>query len=365
MTMNKTIYIYTKHQHQGASSRYRSIQYFDFLRQQGYSVIHRYLFSDAYLGLKYARNRRYLLVAVGCYLRRLLDLLRDVRKGHVFIIEKELFPYLPLNLERLIQAVGVRYILDFDDAIWHNYDANRRKIIRLLLGNKLQKIVKTADAFIGGNDYLCDYARHAGAKQVVMIPTVIPQSKYHDDYVRLPKNDRLTLVWIGSPSTSRYLLELNDPLQKLSDEFDLNVKLIGFDEQLAGQLRFRHSVVRWQAETEVGEMATAHIGMMPLPDGPFEKGKCGFKLIQYMAVGLPVLASPVGVNVQIVQNGVNGFTCQTGEEWYSRIRQLLLDENLRRAMGERSRAIFVDKYSLESASLTYLATIEQVRAGIT
>lgn len=356
----KNIYIYTKHQGQGASSRYRSIQYFDFLEKQGFTVIHRYLFSDEYLALKYCRDRRYILVAVMCYLRRFLDLFADVRRGRVFVIEKELFPYLPVKFERWIQLMGVKIILDYDDAIWHNYDANKRKIIRVLLGNKLKKIIKTANYFIGGNVYLCDYAKRAGCKNIVTIPTVISQKKYSSDYLKLPRSDIFTLVWIGSPSTSPYLFELNKALKRVTDEFNVNVKLIGFDENLTGRLAFRHTIVPWHADTELKELATAHLGIMPLPDRPFEKGKCGFKLIQYMAMALPVLASPVGVNAQIVQNGINGFTCQSDEDWYQRIVQIMCNETMRAEMGESSRRIFVENYSLESASLTYLSTIEQV-----
>lgn len=360
----KTVYIYTKHQRQGASSRYRSIQYFDFLRKQGINVVHRFLFSDKYLLLKYNRNRRYLLVAVMCYVRRLKDLFYDVRKGHVFVIEKELFPYVPLLIERWIQRLGVKYILDFDDAIWHNYDANRRKIVRIVLGNKLKKTIKSSNYFIGGNAYLCDYARRADCENIVTIPTVISQNRYSVDYLRLPKSDVFTLVWVGSPSTSPYLFQLNDTLKKLTETYTVDVRLIGFDQKKASQLAFPHTITPWDAETEVRELATAHVGLMPLPDLPFEKGKCGFKLIQYMAVALPVLASPVGVNVQIVQNGINGFTCQSSDDWYQRTVELMQSESLRVEMGHASRKIFVEKYSLESTSITYLATIKKVMERI-
>ncbi len=359
----KTVYIYTKHQGQGASSRYRSIQYFDFLQQQGVTVVHRYLFSDEYLKLKYSKSRKHLFVAAVCYLKRFLNLISDVRKGRVFVVEKELFPYLPIKFEYLIKAVGAKYILDYDDAIWHNYDSHRRGIIRLLLGNKLKNIIHSSDYFIGGNDYLCEYARRAGAGHVVRIPTVIPQKKYHAACLDMPKSESFTLVWIGSPSTSPYLVELNDALGRLTREFNINVRLIGFDEKLSDSLSFRHTVVPWNADTEVAELASAHLGIMPLPDRPFEKGKCGFKLIQYMAVGLPVLASPVGVNVQIVENGVNGFTCQDSQDWYTRIRQIYLDAPLRIEMGKNSRQSFISKYSLEAASVIYLQTLEQVFAA--
>ncbi|MCW1874156.1 glycosyltransferase family 4 protein [Erwinia sp. INIA-01] len=361
--LKNAVYIYTKHQGQGASSRYRSIQYFDYLQQQGVTVVHRYLFSDEYLKLKYSKNRKHLLVAMTCYLKRFFNLVCDVRKGRVFIIEKELFPYLPVKFEYLIKAVGARYILDYDDAIWHNYDSHRRGLVRFLLGNKLKKIIRTSDFFIGGNDYLCDYADRAGARHVVTIPTVISQKKYHAAYLDMPKSEPFTLVWIGSPSTSPYLVELNDALSRITQEFDINVRLIGFDEKMSHRLAFRHTVVSWNADTEVSELATAHLGIMPLPDRPFEKGKCGFKLIQYMAVGLPILASPVGVNVQIVTNGVNGFTCRDSDDWYSRIRQIFLDETLRAEMGKNSRKNFIERYSLEAASIIYLQTIEQVCAG--
>ena len=354
------LYFYTKHQFKGASSRYRSLQYFSYLEKEGYEIVHRFLFSDNYLNLKYNKNRFFYFHAFLCIVKRFINLISDARRNNVFIIEKELFPYLPFCIEKVLRMIGVKYIVDYDDAIWHNYDSHRSSFIRYALGDKLKKVIYHSNFFIGGNDYLCNYAKYSNAKCIAQIPTVLSKARYDEVFIDSVKESVFTIVWIGSPSTSRYISGINSALNEISKVFAVNIKLIGFDEALSKSLVFPHTVVKWDSKTEITEMASSHLGIMPLPDTPFEKGKCGFKLIQYMAVGLPVIASPVGVNNEIVNDHVNGFKCSTNDQWYEKIKFLILNENLRVEMGKVNRQVFVEKYSLESVAPRYLKVIADV-----
>ena len=359
--LKKKIFFYTKHQQKGASSRYRSLQYFDLVSDNGYEIAHRYLFSDKYLVNKYKGNKiSYLFIALVNYVSRVFNLIVDIRPGNVFFIEKELFPYVPFALESILRFFKVKYIVDFDDAIWHNYDSSKNKWVRLFLANKLKGVIKGSDFFIGGNDYLCDYAHRCGAKNILNLPTVTSLKVYNESFIGVKKEDITTIVWIGSPSTSPYILMLNDVLTGLSEKYSVAVKLIGFDRSLSNSLTFNHSIVDWDPNTEVMEMAKSHIGIMPLPDKPFEKGKCGFKLIQYMAVGLPVLASPVGVNEKIVKSNINGYICDSNSDWYDRLEELILDNNKMQSMGAESRIIYVEKYSLEANAPLLLSVLNRV-----
>ena len=260
-------------------------------------------------------------------------------------IEKELWPWVPATLERALLG-RVPYALDFDDAIFHNYDLHRLAPVRRLWGRKIDRLMRRADLVTAGNDYLAERARQAGARRVEWLPTVVDLDRYPPPRPR--PTDRpgpCRIVWIGSPSTVHYLREVEAALGRLASRRAIELTVIGAQIELPGV------PLRCEGWTEAGEaaaIAAADIGIMPLPDSPWERGKCGYKLIQYMACGLPVVASPVGVNRRIVENGVNGFLADDAQAWIDRLEWLVDHGPERLAMGAQGRQQVERTYSLQA-----------------
>ncbi len=325
----------------GASSRVRSFQYLPFLESKGLQVDVSPLFSDNYLQSLYSRQSRGLQVLAG-YWRR-LKVLFHAGKYDLVWIEKEAFPFMPAFAEWLLAKARVPYVVDYDDALFHRYDRHRRWLIRLILGRKIDSVMRHAALVIAGNEYLADHARAAGAKCVEAVPTVVDLARYK--VVQSDSNHPLVVGWIGSPSTSHYLAVIAPIIESLSKEFDVRFVAVGASEESVNGLPME--VRPWSEESEVQSIQEFDIGIMPLVDDPWERGKCGYKLIQYMACGVPVVASPVGVNKQIVDHGTSGFLAQDMQEWEQALRRLLNDQNLRRRMGAKGRECVEAWYSLE------------------
>ena len=205
---------FTKYSRSGASSRYRSFQYLPGIDAAGFQVTVSPLFDDAYLAHKYAYGRARLGDVVRALARRLRAVL-GLRRGAVVVIEYELLPYLPALLERWLAWRGCRMVVDYDDALFHQYDKHRNPWVRRLLGQKIATVMRLAHTVVAGNAYLADYARAAGAPRVVVLPTVVDLARY-PAATSAPANDGVfTIGWIGSPSTARYLVDIAPALAEV------------------------------------------------------------------------------------------------------------------------------------------------------
>ena len=348
---------YTRHQWLGASSRYRSIQFFPFLRDMGYAITHRPFFSDEYLRRR-SSGKFTLFYTIYSFFRRGVSLLVDLRQADIVIIEKEVFPYLPAWSESLLRLSGKPLIYDYDDAIWHTYERLKPGYFRSILSCKIEKLVSEANHVITGSHYLAAKCSEWGSAAVTLIPTTVPQSRYLGQGLNCEKS--ADIVWIGSMSTGQYLIPLLPVLVKLNEKFGTTVRLIGFPEQHFESLPSFFTILPWDPETEIAYLASSRIGIMPLPDDDYERGKCGFKLIQYMGVGIPVVASPVGENCFIVHSGVNGFLASSIDDWYKTLCQLLGDQALMDKLASSGYELFKKKYSTESAALKYQSILQDV-----
>jgi glycosyltransferase involved in cell wall biosynthesis len=348
------ILILTKYGNLGASSRLRLSQYVPYLRAKRWVVDVSPLLSDKYLQLVYGRKSTVLQVFIG-YLRRAITLLKAFRYD-VLIIEKELFPFLPAWVESLLSLARIRYIVDLDDAQFHSYDLSESRLIRTFMGTKIDTVIQRASLVIAGNSYIATRARNVGSDRVVVIPTVVDLSKYQPRY--RGNSSTPVIGWVGTPKTSHYLLDVLDAFAVLSSEMSVRFIAVGGDTTML--LPSSIEVIPWSEETEVRLIQGFDIGVMPLPDLPWERGKCGFKLLQYMACGKPVVASPVGVNKDIVVDGVNGFLAKTPQQWVSSLRTLLLDSTLRARLGVRGRALVEQEFSLEVQANTFENVISTV-----
>jgi glycosyltransferase involved in cell wall biosynthesis len=279
------------------------------------------------------------------------------RKQYDFIwIEKEALPWLPAWIEKGLLS-GARYSLDYDDAVFHNYDLHSHAIVRGLLGRRIDRLMGSACLVTAGNEYLAQRARAAGARRVEIIPTVIDLDRYAPRKVGTDAT-RPTVVWIGSPSTVRYLSLIAKPLAELSARLPFRLRVIGGHIDLPG---VDVEYVAWSEDREAPAIAACDVGVMPLNDSPWERGKCGYKLIQYMACGLPVVASPVGVNAQIVNEGVNGFLADGSSEWRDHLEVLISDATTRRDMGQAGRLMVEEKYSVQAIAPRLAVLLNQAK----
>ncbi|RYF51618.1 MAG: glycosyltransferase [Cytophagaceae bacterium] len=332
----------TKYGRMGASSRMRSLQYQPYSAAAGYEVATNELIDDRMLSHRYQNGRYSLGSLLYSYVNRFLALL-DRSNFDVLWIEKEALPWFPASIE-LILLRGVPYVIDYDDAVFHSYDLHRSVAVRKLFGNRLDRLMAKAALVTAGNKYLAKRAIDAGAKWVEVLPTVVDLERYPRGS-SASRGDVLRIVWIGSPSTAHYLTLLREPLKQLAFRYPFVLRVIGAKEVDIPGVDIEYVV--WSENSEVDSISSCAIGIMPLVDSPWERGKCGYKLIQYMACYLPVVASPVGANVDIVDDGVNGFLVASANDWVTALSDLLQSSELRVAMGDAGRARVEEKYCLQ------------------
>ena len=337
------ILILSRYDNLGASSRIRMFQYIPYLNLHGIEVTVAPLLGNDYLFDLYAGRRRKIRNIVMVYLYRLRKLLYS-RRYDVLWIEKELFPWIPSFVEQLPKFLNVPYILDLDDAIFHSYDEHPNKIIKLLLGGKLRKVIARANWTVVGNPYIKQYANKITTK-VSVLPSVIDRNRYSVKKNPSPTNRFFTIGWIGSPATAGCIQKIMPVLKSFCSKYDARLLLVGAGKvDLPGVPVVSRS---WSEETEVDNITEFDIGIMPLYDTAWYRGKSGFKLIQYMASGKPVIASPVGVNSEIVKNNKNGFLAETEADWLKALSILYFQPEKRLSMGKVGRKMVEEKYCFQ------------------
>ena len=350
--------ILSRYDRQGASSRLRMHQYVPHLEAAGFSVEIRPLFDAAYLRSLY-RGRRDPVSVLRAYWSRIRQL-RDMDAFDVIWLEKELLPWLPNGAERLFSADGPAIVSDYDDAVFHRYDRHSSGAVRRILGDKIAEVMRRSDLVLAGNRYLADYAARAGSARVEIVPTVVDCSVYEPRESDSASGG--TIGWIGTPGTWNDCVEpFSEPLNHVVDAKAVCFLAVGAGNEARTANGF--DVRQWSEEREVSDIHDMGIGIMPLPDTPWMRGKCGYKLIQYMACGLPVVASPVGVNAEIVEHGVNGFLASSEAEWVKALETLIADPDLRRRMGAAGRKKVEDHYSLQVQGPRVARLLAEVAQG--
>lgn len=339
------VLLLSKYGRLGASSRLRSYQFLPYLRSEGLHVTVAPLLTDAYLENLYSGRRITWSSIVKSYGSRLRWLFAGRRFDLVWV-EKECLPYCPTLFEDLLRPRRVPYAVDYDDAQFHVYDQHGRSVVRAVLGKKIDSVMRNAALVTAGNRYLRDHAVHAGATQVELLPTVVDVDRYarRDSGVGTP----FVIGWMGTPKTVPLLDGIVGSLTEVARLRSVRIVTTGAPgRRLAGVPVETHA---WSEATEASEIGSWDVGLMPLLDVPFQRGKCGYKLIQYMACALPVVASPVGVNSEIVEHGLNGFLATSPEDWVTSLITLIDDHQLAHEMGVRGRAKIEREFSLTYAA---------------
>jgi glycosyltransferase involved in cell wall biosynthesis len=353
---------------EGAGCRFRISQFIPLLKAHGIEVTLSPLFTTEFFRLVY-KPGRYLQKAAafaGFSIRR-FDSLRDISRFDVVLIYREIFPIGPAVVERLL-AMRKRppIVFDFDDAIFlPSVSEANRLIAALKFPGKVSSIIRHSDRIIAGNQYLASFARRFN-DAVTLIPTCVDTTKFvprtdlASDDGRRPTG--LVIGWIGSPTTAPYIRGLADALRRVAAQRTFRLKLSGAGEpiDIPGVTVDNPS---WALEREVELFNTCDIGVYPLDDDEWSKGKCGFKAIEFMACGVPVVASAVGVNREIIQDGVNGFLASSTEEWVEKLIRLIDDPLLRARFAKAGRQTIEARYSLHAYVPKLAAVLRDAASG--
>ena len=349
------ILLLSRYSRLGASSRIRSYQYLPYLGLNGVQVSIAPFFDSKYLIDLYAKRPRSLITILRSYIRRLTFLLKSGSFDMLWI-EYEILPWIPVWAERMLVRLRIPYMVDFDDAIFHRYDMHSNDIVRMLLGRKIDKVMRGASLVIVGNKYLENRAKRAAAKWVEILPSVIDLERYRLKPYK--EKSVFTIGWIGSPTTARYLHIVEPVIADLCKDRKIQLVLVG-----SGNLHLNRIPVKirtWSETSEVDDIQDFDVGIMPMPNNFWTRGKCGYKLIQYMASGRPVIASRVGVNPEIVEDGVNGFLAENTGDWIRAFENLKNDFSLRMQMGKSGRRRVETQYCLQVTAprlLSYINTV--------
>lgn len=355
----KSILFIVPYPPEGASNRFRVLQFLPALHGEGIRTRVRPFYNRALWSILYREGdlpRKFVLGAV-CSANRLLDLWRALSYDMVFI-HRESFPLGPAWFERALRLLGKRYVYDFDDAVFLSNAAQPNRLFaRLKCPGKTAAVVRLSSLTIAGNGYLAAFASSAGAPRVETLPTVVDTGLFRPAQKR-NESGPLVVGWIGSPTTIEFLgpfLELWPRIRQQVPEAVLRIVGGRLSQPLPGGVE----CVAWRLEDEVSELQKFDIGIMPMPDNPWTRGKCAFKAIEYMAAGVPAVCSPVGMNSELIDHGRNGYLPRDNDQWVENIVALAGDLRLRRKVGEAGRAEIERAYSLKTAGPRFLQMLNE------
>lgn len=347
---------------QSPSQRFRFEQYFDLLRANGFSVEVCSFLTQSAWRILYKRGKT--VQKTGGVINGIvgrLKVLASVPQFDFIFLHREATPVGPPWFEYLVAKVYRKKIIyDFDDAIWlPNTSAENTIASRLKWHSKVDAICRWSFAVSCGNQYLCDYAKQYNL-HVLLNPTTIDAERLHNPmlYKGKTESDQLVIGWTGTHSTLKYITAILPVLKSLAEKFPNQIQFFVIsDKKPPFQLPYL-KFIPWRKETEIEDLLKFDIGLMPLTDDEWAKGKCGFKALQYMALQKPVIASAVGVNTIIIDDGKNGFLCSTAEQWESCLVRLIEDKILRATMGRSGRKKVIEHYSVLSNSTNFLSLFE-------
>lgn len=352
--MKKVLFIAMHRPDRSPSQRYRFEQYFNYLEANGVICHLSYLITAEQDKILY-RPGQY-LKKLGIFIQSIMKRISDLEslKYYDYVyIQREAFMTGSTFFERRLARSGKPIIFDFDDAIWFFDESDANKSLSFLKNpSKTAKIIALSSKVIAGNQYLADYASNYNS-EVEIIPTTIDT----DWYTPQPKKERdyINIGWTGSFSTIKHFEEFVPVLTKLKAKYGDKIRF-----SVIGDESYRYEELGitgkpWQKATEIADLADFDIGIMPLPDNEWTRGKCGAKGLQYMGLGIPTVMSPVGVNKDIIEDGVNGFLADSEEEWLDKLGQLIDSAELRESLGSAGRQTVVERYSVVANKEKYLS----------
>jgi glycosyltransferase involved in cell wall biosynthesis len=345
---------------QAPSQRFRFEQYLNDFNNNRFGISHQSFLDEKTWKIFYKKG--HLLKKIGGIISGLCSrffLIFTIHRYQIVFIHRETCFIGGAFFEYLYSKRNKNIIFDFDDAIWlRDVSKANDSLGWLKHPEKTSKIISYSKLVIAGNTYLADYAKRFN-QNVIIIPTTI-DTNYHS--LKSPKTNsgKITIGWTGSSTTNRHLKTLLSVMKNLKAKFSEHINFVMISniplEDTSALIEFKP----WNKETEIEDLSHFDIGIMPLPNDEWAKGKCGFKGLQYMALEIPTVMSPVGVNTEIIQDGENGFLAATEDEWIQKLSLLIESPELREKLGKAGRKTVVEKYSVEANKQKYLDAFNSV-----
>jgi glycosyltransferase involved in cell wall biosynthesis len=353
--VKKVLFITHHRPNRSPGQRFRFEQYLHYLEANGIRCHVANLFTPHEDRTIYSQGHwgHKAWVLLHTFVRRLRDVRRARDYDLVFLYrEAHMAPF--TILEWLLKRSGTPVIFDFDDAIWLLEVSEGNQRFRFLKHpGKTKHLIRMADGVFAGNQYLADYARHFNPR-VWYVPTTI-DTGYHRHPDPFRAGDRVTIGWTGTQTTLKHFLTLLPVIRQLKQRFGDRVRFLVIGDKRYEDASLDIVFSPWNLAGEIDQLCQMDVGVMPLPDNDWTRGKCGFKGLQYMALEIPAVLSPVGVNREIIEDGVNGFLAGTDEEWLDRLSRLVEDANLRRRLGAQGRQTVEERFSVDVWKDRYLA----------
>lgn len=355
--MKKVMFIVPYPHGTAPGQRFRYEQYLSALEKNGISYTIRSFLSPATWQILYKPGRFHLKIygVLQGFLKRFLLLFSLKKYDYIFIFREASHIGPPIFEWIIAKVLKKKIIYDFDDAIWlPNYSEHNKLFHRLKMYGKVKSIMRWSHKISAGNNYLCEFARQFNSN-VVLNPTTIDTENMHNR-VKDQRTEKVVIGWTGTLTTAKYILEIVPVLQELEKKYDFEFQVISNEFPKIDLKSFKFK--KWKKETEIDDLLEFNIGIMPLVDDQWARGKCGFKALQYMALGIPAVVSPVGVNTKIVDDKINGFLCTTHDEWYHALAYLLENPDVRERMGKAARKKIEDHYSVKSNTPNFLSLFQ-------
>jgi glycosyltransferase involved in cell wall biosynthesis len=358
--MPKIIFIIPYPFNQAPSQRFRFEQYLHEFKRNNFEIDYQSFLNEETWEIFYKKG--YWLKKVTGIIKGLLGrflLILTIHRYQIVFIHREACFIGDAFFEYLYSKRNKNIVFDFDDAIWL-YDVSKANdaLGWLKKPEKTSKIISYSKLVISGNAYLANYAIKYNSN-VIIIPTTI-DTNYHLKKKNISNNHKITIGWTGSSTTNRHLESLLPVLKNLKAKFSEKITFVMISNSPLDDSSLLIEYKPWNKETEIDDLSQFDIGIMPLPDDEWAKGKCGFKGLQYMALEIPTVMSPVGVNTEIIQDGENGFLAATEQDWIEKLSLLIESPELSEKIGKAGRKTVVEKYSVEANKQKYLEAFNSV-----
>jgi len=357
----RILYIVQHRFNRSPGQRYRCEQYLPFLEQNGFECVYSPIIINEEEDKNFYSTGNYfskLIIFSKAFFRRLKDNWR-AKNFDIIYIYREAFMTGTVFFEQQFKKSGAKIIFDFDDAIWNSdVSEGNKKLAWLKRPEKINEILGLADTVFAGNKFLANYASSSN-KNVVVFPSTIDLN-YYKVPLKTSQSTKVVIGWSGSQTTIEHFKTIIPVLLKLKEKYANRIGFVvyGVPEYTNDSLEIKGTA--WSHETEVSQIATFDIGIMPLPNTEWSKGKCGMKGLQYMALEVPAVMAAVGENINIIQDGVNGFLASTEEEWLTKLSFLIESKELRNILGKEGRKTIEANYSVEALKSVYLSEFRKL-----
>lgn len=364
--LGRKILFLVHHPIEDASSRYRIYQFIPQLEAEGFVCdVRPFTTTKLFRAIRQGGNLPIKLShTLYATVRRALEVLHVASYDLVFI-HREAFPFFSPLVEQVIIRRHPKVLFSFDDAVYVGHDRRSMQyswLYRFKYGSGIEKIIQEATLVIAGSPVLADYATRF-TDRIAVVPTVVDLARYPFNVPQQQADGSITIGWYGSNSTSQYLEKILPALQRLAEAHPgkCHFRFYG-DHRLSLPLP-NFQAFPFRLKTEIQDLQSMDIGLMPLPDTPWTRAKCAFKAIQYMALGIPTVLTPIGMSADLVQHGENGMHATTVNEWFDTLTRLVSDLPLRRRISLAGRKTIEHEYSLQRWAPEFSSLIRAVIEG--